>query len=59
MVGWVVMYIQDPKLLGVFISDVRTSGFWASGGLRPSEIGFGWTGGPRLGLDTSLVIDDL
>ena len=53
------MYIQDPKLLGVFISDVRTSGFWASGGLRPSKIDFGWTGGPRLGLDTSLVIDDL
>ena len=45
------MYIQDPKLLGVFISDVRTSGFWTSGGLGPS--------GPRLGLDTSLVIDDL
>ena len=50
MVGWVFMYTQDPKLLGVFISDVRISGFWASGG---------WTGGPRLGLDTSLVIDDL
>ena len=53
------MYIQDPKLLGVFISDERISGFWASGGLGPSKIGFGWTGGPRLGLDTSLVIDDL
>ena len=49
------MYLQDPKLLGVFISAV----FWASGGLGPSKIGFGWTGGPRLGLDTSLVIDDL
>ena len=49
------MYIQDLKLLGVFISDVRASGCWASGGLEPSKIIFGWAGGPRLGLDTSLA----
>ena len=49
------MYIHDLKLLGVFISDVRASGFRASGGLEPSKIIFGWAGGPRLGLDTSLA----
>ena len=32
MVEWVFMYIQDPKLLGVFINDMRASGFWASDG---------------------------
>ena len=53
-VRWVIMYLWEPKHWGVFISDVRTSGFWASGELRPRKIDFGWTGGPRLGLDTSL-----
>ena len=28
------MYTQDPKLLGVFISDVRALGFRALGGLE-------------------------
>ena len=50
------MYIQDLKLLGVFISDVRASGFRASGGLEPSKnASDGRAGGPRLGLDTSLL----
>ena len=35
------MYIQDPKLLGIFISDVRASGFRALGRLEPSKIAFG------------------
>ena len=48
------MYIQNPKLLGIFISDVPASGFRASGGLEPSKITFGWVGGPRLRLNTSL-----
>ena len=34
--GRVFMYIQDPKLLAVFISDVRASGFQVSGGLVSS-----------------------
>ena len=46
------MYIQERKILGVFVSDVRASGFWASGGLEPSKNAFGR--GPRLGLDTPL-----
>ena len=29
------MYIQERKILGVFVSDVRASGFRASGGLEP------------------------
>ena len=49
------MYIQDPKLLGIFISDVRASSFRASGGLEPSKIAFGRAGGPRFRLDTSLA----
>ena len=49
------MYRQDLKLLEFFISDVRASGFRASGGLEPSKIVFGRAGGPRLGLDTSLA----
>ena len=49
------MYIQEHKILGVFVSDVRASGFWASGGLESTKIAFGWAGGPRLGLDTSLT----
>ena len=52
------MYIQDPKLLGIFISDVRASGFRASGGLEPSKVAFGQAGGPRFGLDTSLSISE-
>ena len=47
--------IQEPKNLGVFVIDVQASGFWASGGLGPSKIAFGRAGGPRLGLDTSLI----
>ena len=39
------MYIQEHKILGVFVSDVRASGFWASGGLEPSKNGFGRAGG--------------
>ena len=50
------MYIQEHKILGVFVSDVRASGFRASGGLEPSKNAFGRAGGPRLGLDTSLVM---
>ena len=49
------MYIQEQKILGVFISDVRASGFRASGGLEPSKIALGWAGGPRFGLDISLA----
>ena len=32
------MYIQEPEILGVFVSDVQASGFWALGGLGPSKI---------------------
>ena len=39
------MYIQEPKILGVFVSDVRASGFWASDGLDPSKNAFGQAGG--------------
>ena len=39
------MYIQEPKILEVFVSDVRASGFWALGGLKPSKIAFGQAGG--------------
>ena len=39
------MYIQNPKLLGIFISDVQASGFRALGGLKPSKIAFGQAGG--------------
>ena len=49
------MYIQEPKILGVFVSDVGASGFRASGGLEPSKNAFGWAGSPWLGLDTSLA----
>ena len=45
LVGQVFMHIQDPKLLGVFISDVQASGFRASGGLEPSKISFRWASG--------------
>ena len=51
------MYIQEPKVLGVFVSDVRVSGFWASGGLEPSKNAFGRAGGLRLRLDTSLLFE--
>ena len=51
------MYIQEPKILGVFVSDVQAWGFWALGGLKPSKIAFRQAGGrPRLGHDISLVI---
>ena len=49
------MYIQEYKILGVFVSDVRASGFWASGGLEPSKNAFGRASSPRLGLETSLI----
>ena len=39
------MYIQEPKIVGVFVSDVRASGFWALGRLEPSKNAFGWAGG--------------
>ena len=48
------MYIQEHKILGVFVSDVQASGFWASGRLQPSKNGFVRAGGPGLRLDTSL-----
>ena len=50
------MYIQEPKIVGVFVSDVRASGFRALGGLEPSKNAFRRAGGPRLRLDTSLVL---
>ena len=43
--GQVFMYIQEPKILGVFVSDVRASGFRASGGLEPSKNAFGRASG--------------
>ena len=39
------MYIQEPKIVGVFVSDVRASGFRASGRLKPSKNAFGRAGG--------------
>ena len=49
------MYIQEPKISEVFVSDARDSGFWASGGLEPSKNAFKRAGGPWFGLDTSLL----
>ena len=40
-----LMYIQEPKIVGVFVSDVQASGFWALGGLEHSKIVFGWASG--------------
>ena len=37
----VFMYIEDHKLLGVFINDMRASGFWASDG--QAVLGLGLT----------------
>ena len=48
------MYIQDPEVLGFFISDMRSSGFQTLDRLKPSKIVFGRAGSLRLGLDTSL-----
>ena len=39
------MYIQEPKIVGVFVSDVRASGFRAFGGLEPSKNAFRRAGG--------------
>ena len=50
------MYMQEPKILGVFVSDVRASDFRTLGRLEPSKIVFERVGGPRLGLDTSLTL---
>ena len=47
----------------IFISDVRASGFCASGGFEWAGAKFAsdgkWAGSPRLRLDTSLVCDTL
>ena len=43
--GYLFMYIQEHKILGVFVSDVQASGFRASGGLEPSKNAFGRAGG--------------
>ena len=51
------MYIQEHKILGVFVSDVEPQVFGLRAGSSlakmPSD---GRAGGPRLGLDTSLLL---
>ena len=49
------MYIQDSKILVVFISDVQASDFQAGSSLAKLSL-VGLVGGPRLVLDTQLVI---
>ena len=46
------MCIEEAKFLGGFISAVRASGFWASGGLGPSKIAFGRAGGRPLAISS-------